>query len=210
MTDDYAGVKGRFYRGYIRRPALARMVGAVLWGSDFRPLYRTLRHLETLPPGTVVVDAACGAGLALEWLDPLRGHRYTGVDRSAAMLAQARAVARARGFGDVRLHQGDITALPLDDGSAGAGLCFNALHCVGDPEAAVADLVRCLAPGGVVAGSSLVRGGSSRADRLLRLDPTMGPGGTADDLERWLTDAGLSDIHLEVSGAMVTFRAHRW
>lgn len=209
VHDDYAGLKGRFYRGYIRRPAVGRLVGAALWGSDFRPLYRSLESLASLPERTTVLDAACGAGLALEWLDPRRRHSYVGIDLSPSMLARARAVASERGFDHVDLRLGDITAIPLADGAADVALCFNALHCVAEPQTVVDELARCLAAGGLALGTSLVWAGSSRADRLLRLDATMGPGGTLADLDSWLRNAGLRNIEVEASGAMATFRAHR-
>lgn len=118
--DDYAGPRGRFYRWYIRRPGVAQVVGATLWGSDFRPLYRHLASLADLAPGTTVVDAACGAGLALEWLDPARGHHYIGIDRSSAMLDAARLVADRRGFTNVTFHRGDVMDLPVADDEADA------------------------------------------------------------------------------------------
>jgi ubiquinone/menaquinone biosynthesis C-methylase UbiE len=162
-----------------------------------------------LPQRTTVVDAACGAGLCLEWLDPTRHHHYVGVDLSPSMLEEASRVATSRGFTDVTLHLGDVTSLPLADGQAQVGLTYNALHCLPDPQAAVDELARCVALGGTVLGSTLVQGGSTRADRILAADTTMGPGGTANDLEDWLVEAGLENIQLEASGAMVVFAARR-
>lgn len=207
--DEYAGIKGRFYRSYIRRPAVAHVMGTLLWASDFRPLYRSLERLRTVPSGSTVLDAACGAGLTLGWLDPARGHRYVGVDVSPAMLAEARRVAGRRGFAEIETHQADVTAIPLADGEADIGLSYNALHCLSDPEAAIAEVVRCLVPGGMLLGSSLVKGERQRADRILAMDPTMGPGGTAADLRRWLTDAGLDATEVATSGALATFSARR-
>jgi ubiquinone/menaquinone biosynthesis C-methylase UbiE len=207
--DDYAGTKGRFYRAYIRRPRLARLIGAILWGSDFRPLYQHLERLATLPEGTTVVDAACGAGLCLEWLHPTRHHRYVGIDLSPSMLEVASRVAHERGFTDVTLHLGDVTSMPLADGQAEVGLTYNALHCLPDPPAALSELARCVAPQGTILGSTVVKGGSTRADRVLAADTTMGPGGTAKDLEDWLIKAGMSDIRMEESNAMVVFAARR-
>jgi ubiquinone/menaquinone biosynthesis C-methylase UbiE len=209
QRDEYAGLKGRFYRAYIRRPRLARVVGTALWGSDFRPLYRHLGRLATLPEGAAVIDAACGAGLALEWLDPTRRHRYVGIDRSPAMLEAASLVAARRSFPDATFHSGDVTALPMADREAQVGLSYNALHCLPDPQAALVELVRCVAPRGVVLGSTLVRGSSARADRILAADATMGPGGTINDLEDWLRGTAMVDIELETSGAMALFRARR-
>lgn len=207
--DAYAGAQGRFYRSYIRHPAVARVVGSLLWGSDFRPLYRHLERLRHLPPGTTVVDAACGAGLTLGWLDPARGHRYVGVDLSPTMLAHTRRVGARRGFTRLETHQGDIASIPLADGEADVGLCYNAVHCLADPQAAINEVVRCLAPGGELLGSSLVRGGSARADRLLSMDPSMGPGGSRHDLRRWLERSGLHAVEVQASKAMATFSARR-
>jgi ubiquinone/menaquinone biosynthesis C-methylase UbiE len=208
-TDDYAGLKGRFYRAYIRRPRAAHLVGGVLWGSDFRPFHEHLGRLASLAAGSTVLDAACGAGLALEHLDPRAGHRYVGIDRSPAMLDAAQRVADRRGFDHVELRLGDIASIPLPDGAADVGLLYNALHCVPDPMAVVSEVVRCLAPGATLLGSSLVLGGTARADRILWLDPTMGPGGTVADLRRWLAAAGLTGVDVASSGALAVFDAHR-
>ncbi|CAN5706479.1 hypothetical protein BH20ACT1_BH20ACT1_07010 [soil metagenome] len=162
-----------------------------------------------MPQGATVIDAACGAGLCLEWLDPFRRHRYVGVDLSPSMLEKASRVATGRGFTDVTLHLGDVASMPLADGQAQVGLTYNALHCLPDPQAALSELARCVAPQGTILGSTLVRGGSTRADRILAADTTMGPGGTANDLEDWLVEAGLENIQLEASGAMVVFAARR-
>lgn len=69
-TDPYAGLVGRWYSFYIRRPRLGRCVGSALWGSDFAPLYARLARLADLPAGVTVLDAACGAGLALHCWTP--------------------------------------------------------------------------------------------------------------------------------------------
>jgi ubiquinone/menaquinone biosynthesis C-methylase UbiE len=183
------------------------VVGSVLWGSDFSPLYRHLARLAELVEGTMIIEAACGAGLTLEWLDPTRRHRYVGVDHSPAMLEAASRVAAARGFHDATFHEGDVMSLPLADGEAHVALTFNALHCLADPQAALAELVRCMAPQGVLLGSTLVKGATTRADRILTADDTMGPGGTTKDLAGWLARIGLRDIEVDASGAMAIFGA---
>lgn len=191
-ADPYAGLVGRWYSFYIRHPWLACRVGSAMWGSDFAPMYQRLARLAELPAGVTVLDAACGAGLALHWLDPSAVARYTGVDASPSMLARARGVAARRGLRKVTFELADIADIPFGDGTADVCLLFNALHCVPDPPGAVAEVTRCLTPGGRLIGSMLIRGGSPRADRLLareagRSNGTAGPGGTLDDLERCCT-----------------------
>lgn len=208
-TDDYGGLGARFYSAYIERPLLGRAVIRLLWGGDARPMYRGLEALQDLPAGLTIVDAACGAGLALHWLDPGRVGRYLGVDSSPAMLARARALAHRRGFRDAELEEADIAAIPLEDETADVYLLYNALHVVRDPMSAVAEAIRCLRPGGLLKGSMLLRGERRRVDRFFEREkskPTglLGPGGTRSDLRRWLEP--LSGVELEVGGSLATFR----
>lgn len=176
-------------------------------------MYQRLARLAELPPGVTVLDAACGAGLALQWLDP--STRYTGVDTSTSMLERARAVAAGREFRNAAFELADMTDIPARDGDAEVCLLFNALHCIPDPPRAVAEVARCLAPGGRLIGSMLVMDASPRADRLLvrgaaRAKGTAGPGGTFDDLQRWLHLAGLTVVDTARRGAMTVFEAeHR-
>lgn len=211
--DAYGGVLGRFYSFYIRRPRLGRVVGRAVWGSDFGPMYRSLDALGHLPTGTTILDAACGAGLALEWLEPSRRPHYIGVDRSPAMLERARRTANRRGIDDVELHPADVESMPLPAEVADVCLLYNALHCFRAPEAALDEVVRCLEPGGGVIGTMLVRGAVPRVDRLLDADAargglTMGPGGTSEDLRRWLSDR-LVGVDVTSRGALAVFRGQR-
>jgi len=208
--DPYSGAVGRFYSFYIERPRLGRVVGRALWGSDFGPMYRSLDGLRHLRCGASVLDAACGAGIVLRWLDPSRRPRYVGVDSSPAMLERARQVANRRGFSDVQLHLAGVESMPLGDACADVCLLYNALHCFRDPEAALDSVLRCAKPGGLVLGSMLVRGAVARADRLMEADAdrggsTMGAGGTSDDLRRWL-EARLVGTEITVGGALAVFR----
>lgn len=212
MTDDYAGLGGRFYSAYIERPLLGCTVIRVLWGGDARPMYTSLEELRRLDTGLTVVDAACGAGLALRWLEPSRVGRYLGADVSPAMLARARERAHRRGFAAAEFELADVAAIPLADAQADLYLLYNALHVVPDPQAAVAEAVRCLKPGGTLVGSMLLRGEVRRVDRFFEREqrkPTglLGTGGTRSDLRRWL-DAWI-EVEVEVGGSLATFRAQR-
>lgn len=184
----------------------------MLWGGDARPMYERLESLKALEPGATVIDAACGAGLALRWLDPARECRYLGVDCSPAMLARARERARRRGFVNAELQLGDVASVPSEDASAGAYLLYNMLHVVTEPERALAEALRCLEPGGRLEGSVLLRGEVPRVDRFFereRRKPTglLGPGGTREDLLRWLEP--FDDPELEGDGSLATIRARR-
>jgi SAM-dependent methyltransferase len=99
VIDPYASRLGRLYAFSIEHPSMAWLVGKLGWGTSFRALYRSLADLGNLPSDVTVLDACCGAGLALRTLDPSI-QRYVGIDRSAAMLDRARGAAERRRFGN--------------------------------------------------------------------------------------------------------------
>ena len=211
-SDDYGGLAARLYSAYIERPPLGRAVIRIIWGGDARPMYASLERLRRLSAGLTVVDAACGAGLALHYLEPTRVGRYVGIDSSPTMLKRAGERGRRRGFRHLELRIGDVTAMPLEDATADVYLLYNALHVVSDPEQAVAEAMRCLKPGGRLEGTMLLRGERRRVDRLFEREQSkpsglLGLGGTLADLRRWLE--AFSDVQVERGGALVTFRARR-
>ena len=64
------------------------------------------------------------------------------------MLARARKKVQKRGLSNVSFARRDITALPDPDGSFDAVIAANVLHLLPDPEPAVRELWRVVAPGG--------------------------------------------------------------
>jgi SAM-dependent methyltransferase len=188
---------------------LARPVGALLWGTDTRELYATIRTLGALPAGTAVLDVPCGGGLALRGLR--RNVRYVAADISPTMLARTRRQAGRLGI-DIEAVEADITRLPFADNEFDLCVSFNGLHCMPDPALAVREMTRCLKPGGRLIGDTIVSRAGRRQDLVLtafRRSGLFGPGGTATDVERWLTDAGLNIDRLEHSGAVTRFAATR-
>ena len=97
--------------------------------------------LGGLPVGDAL-DAACGTGRYAAHLASL-GHRVVGVDSSPDMLAVA-----ARRVPQADLREGDLTALPLEDGAVDVVVCALALAHVPDLGPALAELARVLRPGG--------------------------------------------------------------
>jgi demethylmenaquinone methyltransferase/2-methoxy-6-polyprenyl-1,4-benzoquinol methylase len=93
-----------------------------------------------------VLDVATGTGLVAAQL-LRRGFAVTGVDLSPEMLAVAR-----RRFGDrVELINASAEALPLASESFDHLTVTHVLRYVADPGATLAELVRVVRPGGVVA-----------------------------------------------------------
>src|SRR5262245_10318660 len=93
-------------------------------------------------PGVRVLDVACGPGDAAAAAAG-RGAVATGVDFAAAMVAQA-----ARLHPDIVFRDGDAEALPFAEGRFDAVFInFGVLHFA-QPDRAIAEAHRILAPGG--------------------------------------------------------------
>ena len=111
------------------------------FGLDVGWRKRTVRSLG-LPPGSRVLDLACGTGDLCRVLTAA-GYRAVGVDRSAGMLASARTGSP--------LVRGDALDLPVPDGGVDGLVCGFALRNFLSLEPFLAECARVLRPGGRVA-----------------------------------------------------------
>ena len=116
---------------------------APLTGLALGPLLDAVR----VGAGRRLLDVATGPGVAAAAALG-RGAAVTGVDVSPAMVALAQ---RAHPGAEFRLS--DVVALPFPDGSFDAVLCNFGLGHFPEPEAALAECARVLAPGGSLAFS---------------------------------------------------------
>lgn len=99
-------------------------------------------------PGDHVVDVGCGPGFYVEDLLPRVGDRgrITAVDPAPAMRAMTER--RVAGRGEVAIVEGTATALPPADAGADRVLVVQVLEYEPDIDAALAELLRVLRPGG--------------------------------------------------------------
>ena len=98
-----------------------------------------------LRPEMVVVDVGSGTGFMAAGIAPLVAKVYA-VDGSAGMLEVSRK--NLGGFSNVEQRLADGATLPFDDASLDAVFANMYLHHCPDPNAAVAEMVRVLKPGG--------------------------------------------------------------
>jgi len=99
----------------------------------FRAFVKQLLRLYDTRPGSWVLDAGCGTGLAATLVAPRVGHggKIIGIDASEAMLELARAKARNFGFDQCEFRRGDIRRLDCADSAFDVVICSFALW--GDP-----------------------------------------------------------------------------
>jgi demethylmenaquinone methyltransferase / 2-methoxy-6-polyprenyl-1,4-benzoquinol methylase len=108
------------------------------FGMDRGWRRRAVEAIE-LPPGSLVVDVACGTGDFCRELSRA-GHRSVGMDLSMGMLAAARA--------DAPLVQADGLRMPLADTTIDGITCGFALRNVVDVGELMKECARVLRPGG--------------------------------------------------------------
>jgi ubiquinone/menaquinone biosynthesis C-methylase UbiE len=132
-------------RGYARWAATYDRAGNPLISVE-QPVVRAL--IDELPVGRAL-DAACGTGRHSAHLAE-RGHDVTGVDGSPEMLELARAHVP-----NTRFLEGDLHALPVDDGEFDLAVCALALGHIELVTAPVAELARVVRPGGTIVVSDL-------------------------------------------------------
>ena len=176
-------------------------------GLDVR--WRRLAAAAAVRPGDRVLDAACGTG-DLSLADLRAGAAsVTGLDFSARMLERARLKSSV-----IAWVEGDLLALPFEDGSFDAATVGFGIRNVPELERALAELRRVLRPGGRLAILEITRPrGLLRPffglwfDRLVPLVGRLLPGGAAytylpasvarfpdaEELARLLGRAGFSE-----------------
>jgi ArsR family transcriptional regulator len=160
-------------------------------GRSWAAWARALGHLQ---PPVRVADLGCGDGYltieASRWAS-----RVIAVDRSRAVLARARGLAKRRRVRNVIWKQGEIEKLPLRDGCVDVALLSQALHHAAEPARALAEAARIVVPGGRVVILDLRE--HDQAWVRERLGDTWL--GFADDrLAKLMKQAGLVDVTVSV------------
>jgi SAM-dependent methyltransferase len=106
--------------------------------------------LAVLRAGERVVDVGCGAGIdsliAARMVGPTG--EVVGVDMTPAMLDRARRSAAARGYSNVRFHEGLAESLPVADSWADVVISNGVLNLFPDKFAGLQEMARVLKPGG--------------------------------------------------------------
>jgi SAM-dependent methyltransferase len=206
-----AGPFGALYASYIERPGLTQLLGRVLWGVDSSVLYSSMEPIARVEAGATIVDVPCGGGIAFRVLDPAQDVRYIAADLDPKMLRRAERRARKRSLRQVEFVVADMTALPFADREADLFLSYSGLHMLDRPERAVAEIARCLKPGGRLIGATFLAGESPRTDRVFERGARRGhplpP--RREDLLAWLSSAGLVEPTIGPQPGFAAFEARK-
>ena len=154
-----------------------------------------------------LLDVGCGTGAATRNAAGIAGS-VVGVDLSAEMLREAEQL--AGGLDDVASMQADAEALPFADASFTAALCTNSFHHYPEPENALREMARVLAPGGrLVVGDPCADVWTVRvADVFLkRMEPGHIRLYRSDEMASFLSGAGLIKVRARklLDGAMTIY-----
>jgi ubiquinone/menaquinone biosynthesis C-methylase UbiE len=209
---------------------LARL--AKIYDDEIVPAYAArfatllLRRVRPIA-GARVVEIGCATGhLTRELARRFDGQSTIGAfDESDAFVSEARH--KMEGVEDLRaritFRVADPHALPVDDASCNLAVSNLAVAALPDPAAAVEEMARVLAPGGVAALTAPLRGTWSefldlfrdvlseggKRERLAALDRYVNalPDGTR--VASWLEQAGFAGVGVEIERWEILFKSSR-
>jgi arsenite methyltransferase len=141
-------------------------------GDSFHPggadlSARLVRGLH-LPPGSRVLDVACGIGTTARLMARDFGLDVIGLDASASNVATAESLVRG---GTAAFVTGDAAALPFPDASFDAVVCECAVSTFADQPRVAAEFARVLKPGGALGVTDMVVEGELPGDLAALVAP---------------------------------------
>ena len=163
----------------------------------------TMRIVELchIGPDSTLLDVGCGVGYTPIYLARKLGCRVVGVDLYPSMVERARERVRREGMGDrVEIRQGDMMALPFDDGQFDAVMAESVIAFAPDKARALSEFVRVTRPGGYVGFTEATWSRDPKPELLAKLPDLFGEHFETYDLSGWrerMKAAGLVDVMAE-------------
>ena len=167
------GSNASFYDGMITCSTISgRIICGAVWNMGRE---KNLQYLERALSGIPedfsgrLLEVPVGTGvLTMPVYQGLPKADITCLDYSADMMAAAGRRSEALNLPNTRFQQGDVGALPFEDGTFDIVLSLNGFHAFPDKEAAYRETYRVLKPGGTFCGCFYVQGGCRRTDWFIR------------------------------------------
>lgn len=167
------GSNASFYDGMMTYSTLpGKAICRLIWNMDQA---KNLRYIEQALSGVPenfagkLLEVPIGTGvLTMPVYKELPDADITCLDYSADMMSAAEEKAKAAGIKNITFRQGDVGALPFDDGSFDIVLSLNGFHAFPDKDAAYRETFRVLKPGGTFCGCFYIEGGCRRTDWFIK------------------------------------------
>ena len=163
-------------------------------GDEYLPqgdIEKKMRELLGEGPFDYMVDLGTGTGRMLEVFSD-RIKRGSGIDNNSQMLKVARSKLAERQH--IAVRQGDLLAVPLDNGIADLVSLHQVLHYLEDPEEAILEAARLLTENGQLL---IVDYEDHDRDEFRTDYAHRRLGFTDNDIRNWLSSAGLSLMQVE-------------
>ncbi|MBQ3194626.1 MAG: class I SAM-dependent methyltransferase [Oscillospiraceae bacterium] len=165
----YLGKEATFYDGMITCSTIpGKAVCKAVWNMGVE---ENTRYLELAMAGIPedfsgkLLEVPVGTGvLTMPVYKTLPNADITCLDYSADMMKVAQHRAEKMGLSNVQFRQGDVGALPFEEGSFDLVLSLNGFHAFPDKEAAFRETFRVLKPGGTFCGCFYIAGQNKRTD----------------------------------------------
>lgn len=149
--------------------------------------------LRVLPPLTVA-DLGAGEGLLSELL-ARSCKKVIAVDNSEKIIEFGAAKAKKNGLKNLEFRLGDLQNPPIQPASVDLVVLSQALHHAEEPNKAIAAAARILKPGGRIMILDLL---AHKFEQARELYGDRWLGFAESDLHRWLEEAGLAKIEINV------------
>ena len=113
--------------------------------------------LPYLKPGFRMLDFGCGPGtITVGLAKAVEPGEVHGVDMEESQIGLARSAAAAGGHTNTTFHVSSVLELPFEDNSFDVAHCHAVLMHVPNTRAALAEVMRVLRPGGIVASREMI------------------------------------------------------
>ena len=167
------GDNASFYDGMMTYSTLpGKAICRLVWNMDGE---MNLRYVERALSGVPedfsgkLLEVPVGTGvLTMPVYRELPQADITCLDYSADMMAAAQRKAETAGIRNITFRQGDVGALPFENGSFDIVLSMNGFHAFPDKDAAYRETFRVLKPGGTFCGCFYIHGGCARTDWFIK------------------------------------------
>jgi ubiquinone/menaquinone biosynthesis C-methylase UbiE/DNA-binding transcriptional ArsR family regulator len=146
--------------------------------------------LGLIDPALIVGDLGCGTGRLSHTIAPFV-RRVVAVDASADMLDAARG--QLAQLENVEIRQGDLEALPMENGELHAAMLSLVLHYSPEPARALVEVGRVLRPGGRVLVVDML---PHEREEYQQQMGHVWLGFSDKQIAKFLTGAGFSEVHV--------------